>query len=298
MMARAGVGLRLWARALLALSLVQAATGGAADAPPPAAPPAAPPAHDAARTDPAPSPAIVAVEVIARFPHDTRAFTQGLIAEGDTLYESTGQYGESEVRRVELATGRVLARSAIPPDQFGEGLVRWQGQLISLTWQHGIAHRWDAATLTRVGEARYPGEGWGLTLLGDELILSDGTDSLRVLDPATFTERRRIAVTAGGQPVHMLNELEVVDGRIWANVWMTGWIIVIDPASGRVTHALDLRPLVREVMATAPGGDPVEAQNNVLNGIAFDPRARRLFVTGKRWPVVFELRVPDFRAAP
>jgi glutaminyl-peptide cyclotransferase len=235
----------------------------------------------------APAPQRLAGEVIGALPHDPTAFTQGLIVDGGVFYESTGRPGTSEVRRVDVATGRVLAARAIPPSQFGEGLTRWRGELISLTWQHGIAHRWDMRTLRPRGRFRYPGEGWGLTTLGNDLILSDGTPELRVLDPRTFRERRRITVTFQGAPLSQLNELEVVDGRIWANVWQTTAIAVIDPASGRVTHVLDLSALVRQVASDDPDA--------VLNGIAFDPASRRLFVTGKLWPTMFEIRVPDLR---
>ncbi len=232
------------------------------------------------------SPRFHAAEIIATYPHDPAAFTQGLIVDGNTMYESTGQRGESQVRRVDLTTGRVLAARDIPAAQFGEGLTRWRGELISLTWQHGIAHRWDARTLRPRGRFRYPGEGWGLTTLGEELILSDGSDTLRVLDPRTFRERRRISVTVGGRPLRQLNELEVVDGRIWANVWMTSSIAMIDPATGQVQHVLDCSALSQQVASIFDNDD-------VLNGIAFDPVSRRLFVTGKRWPTMFEIRVPE-----
>lgn len=230
-------------------------------------------------------PVFLTAEVVATFPHDPAAFTQGLIVEGDTLYESTGQPGESQVRRVDLTTGRVLGARDIPTDQFGEGLTRWRGELISLTWQHGIAHRWDARTLRSRGRFRYPGEGWGLTTLGNDLILSDGSATLRVLDPRNFRERRRINVTVGGRPLRQLNELEIVDGRIWANVWMTSSIVIIDPANGNVTHILDCSALAAQVSSAD--------YDAVLNGIAFDPRTRRLFVTGKRWPTLFEIRMPQ-----
>lgn len=233
------------------------------------------------------APRLVSAELIARFPHDPAAFTQGLIADGQTLFESIGQPGESQIRRVDLVSGRVLAARNIPADQFGEGLTRWRDELISLTWLHGIAHRWDARTLRPRGRSSYPGEGWGLTTLGDSLILSDGTDQLRVLDPRSFRERRRFSVTLNRRPLRQLNELEVVDGRIWANVWMTSTIVVIDPATGHVTHLIDLSAITREVAGAA-----VLDNNAVLNGIAFDPVTRRLFVTGKYWPTVFELRLP------
>jgi glutamine cyclotransferase len=239
----------------------------------------------------APLPAPIAprfwtAEVVATYPHDQGAFTQGLIVEGNTLYESTGQPGESQVRRVDLTSGQVLAARDIPADQFGEGLTRWRNELISLTWQHGIAHRWDRRTLRARGRFRYPGEGWGLTTLGDDLILSDGTATLRVLDPRTFRERRSIDVTVGGRPLRQLNELEIVDGRIWANVWMTSSIAIIDPGTGQVQHVLDCSALAQQAMS-------IFDNDNVLNGIAFDPVNRRLFVTGKRWPTLFEIRVPD-----
>ncbi|WP_231726043.1 MULTISPECIES: glutaminyl-peptide cyclotransferase [unclassified Sphingomonas] len=226
--------------------------------------------------------------IVARYPHDAGAFTQGLIWYDGALYESVGQPGVSEVRRVDLTTGRVRRRARIPAPQFGEGLARWQGELISLTWTSGIAHRWDARTLKSRGQFRYPGEGWGLTTLGDSLILSDGTSDLRVLDPTNFAERRRIPVRLGDTPVDRLNELEVIDGLIFANIWFSNLIIAIDPATGQVTRAIDLSPVVREV---APAD-----RDAVLNGIAWDGERRRLFVTGKYWPTLFEIRLDD--AAP
>jgi glutaminyl-peptide cyclotransferase len=247
------------------------------------------PQAPSAAAAPANQPQRITAEVVATFPHDPAAFTQGLIVDGGIFYESTGRPGTSQVRRVDVATGRVLAARSIPPDQFGEGLTRWRGELISLTWQHGIAHRWDVRTLRPRGRFRYRGEGWGLTTLGNDLILSDGTPDLRVLDPRTFRERRWITVTFQGRPLAQLNELEVVDGRIWANVWQTDAIAVIDPVSGVVTHVLDLGQIARQV--DSPDTDAV------LNGIAFDPTSRRLFVTGKLWPHVYELRVPDLGPA-
>lgn len=232
-------------------------------------------------------PALVPATILNRFPHDTGAFTEGLIADGDTLYESVGLEGRSEVRRVALATGAVTARARIPAEQFGEGLARWRGELVSLTWHDGIAHRWRAQNLRHRGQWRYAGEGWGLASDQSGFILSDGSATLRFLEPHGFREVRRITVTVAGRPMSQLNELEVVDGRILANVWMTPFILVIDPVDGHVTHVLDLRVLADE-MAQASGGDP-EA---VANGIAWDARSRRLFVTGKRWSTLFEIAVP------
>lgn len=235
-----------------------------------------------------PDPAATHVEVpvltpriVSRFPHDRRAFTEGLIWHDGALYESIGRKGESEVRRVRLTDGRVIARARIPAAQFGEGLAAWERELVSLTWHDGIAHRWDARTLKPLGVLRYTGEGWGLASSGRELIQSDGSASLIVRDPKTLAERRRIAVTLRGRPVRDLNELEVVDGAILANVWHTPYLLRIDPASGRITAIIDLSALVKEVAAT-----DVEA---VANGIAWDAGRRRLFVTGKLWPTVFEI---------
>jgi glutaminyl-peptide cyclotransferase len=274
--------------ALLAAPLATAMAGcvNAPDAVSSAA--SAAPASAAAVTVPAAAPttelSLTPVTVIARFPHDPRAFTQGLIVDGDTYYESTGREGRSGVRRVDLRTGAVQALSPISGAQFGEGLARWHDELISLTWRDGIAHRWSIADLSSRGDFRYTGEGWGLAATADALVLSDGTNTLRFLDPATFIERRRIAVTLAGRPINQLNELEVIDGRIWANIWMTSYIVVIDPATGVVSHVLDLRAVV----ADAAQADP----DAVLNGIAFDARTRRLFVTGKLWPTLYELQLP------
>ena len=225
--------------------------------------------------------------VVARHPHDPAAFTQGLIWRDGALYESTGGEGRSEVRRVRLSDGRVLARAAIPPDQFGEGLAANGREIVSLTWKHGIAHRWDAATLKSKGAFRYAGEGWGLAGDGRRLALSDGTPTLRFLDPRSFAERERVTVTFRGQPLRDLNELEWVDGALYANVWHQPYLVRIDAATGRVTALVDLSPLAREVAAADP-----EA---VANGIAWDARSKRLFVTGKLWPTLFEVRLEPRR---
>ena len=224
---------------------------------------------------------MLVAHVVARYPHDTAAFTEGLIWSDGALYESVGREGESEVRRVRLADGRVTARVTIPPAQFGEGLARWRDQLISLTWHDGIAHRWNARTLGAVGEAHYLGEGWGLASDGRSLLLSDGSATIKRFDPARFTQTGRIDVTAYGRPLDQINELEVVDGAILANVWHEPYLVRIDPATGRVTAVIDLGPLVAEVKATD--------REAVANGIAWDGARRRLFVTGKLWPTLFEV---------
>lgn len=219
--------------------------------------------------------------VVARYPHDTSAFTEGLVWSDGALFESVGREGMSDVRRVRLADGRVTARVTIPASQFGEGLARWRDQLISLTWHDGVAHRWNARTLKQVGTARYVGEGWGLAGDGDTLLLSDGTPIIKRLDAASFKQVGRIAVTLNGRPLDQVNELEVVEGVILANVWHQPYLVRIDPVTGAVTALIDLRPLVAEVKARDP-----EA---VANGIAYDAAHRRLFVTGKLWPTVFEI---------
>ena len=226
---------------------------------------------------------VYTLDIVARYPHDARAFTQGLLWHDGHLYESTGKEGRSEVRRVSLADGRVLARRAIPADQFGEGLALWRSHLISLTWHGGVAYRWDLASLRPRGTLRYTGEGWGLASGPDGLLLSDGTDTIRTLDPESFAERRRIRVTVAGRPLDQLNELEMVDGELFANVWRTDFIVAIDPASGAVTKIIDAGALSREV-----GARDTDA---VLNGIAWDAKARRLFVTGKLWPTLFEVKL-------
>jgi glutamine cyclotransferase len=228
---------------------------------------------------------ILTASIVARYPHDRTAFTEGLLWHDGALYESTGQEGASDVRRVRLADGRILAKATIPTAQFGEGMALWGGQLISLTWHDGIAHRWDVRTLKPKSESRYTGEGWGLTADATQLIQSDGSATLIFRDPKTFAERRRVPVTIDGRPLRDINELEYVGGAVLANVWHTGFLVRIDPATGRVTAVIDLRPIVAEVGATGV--------DSVLNGIAWDAKANRLFVTGKYWPTLFEIKIDE-----
>lgn len=225
-------------------------------------------------------PASYGYRVVAAYPHDRGAFTQGLFWLDGHLYETTGQVGRSTVRKVNLEDGRVLQSVPMPGDVFGEGSTPWGNQIISITWQDGIGFRWDRATFQQVGTFRYQGEGWGLTQNGREIIMSDGTDQLRFLDPNTMQELRRLRVTASGQPVESLNELEFVNGEILANVWQTARIARIDPATGTVTGWIDLSQLVTE------NGDNYDA---VLNGIAYDAERDRLFVTGKNWSRLYEI---------
>lgn len=238
------------------------------------------PAQNAAPAAAQPAPPVYNYRIVATYPHDPRAFTQGLVFLGGQLYESTGQHGRSTIRRVALADGRVLQSVALPAAQFGEGIVDWGDQIISITWQGGTGYRWDRATLRQLSQWSYEGEGWGLTRNGTDIIMSDGTPELRFLDPATLAERRRVTVTLQGVPVQNLNELEWINGEVFANIWQTGFIYRIDPASGRVTGIIDLRPLAAENRTDA---------DNVLNGIAYDPAGDRLFVTGKNWSRLYEI---------
>jgi glutamine cyclotransferase len=223
---------------------------------------------------------VVRPDVVARYPHDTTAFTQGLLLAGGALYESTGLYGESSLRRVDLATGRVLDSLRLGRAYFAEGLATLDGRLYQLTWQEGRVFVYDRATLAPLDTLALDGEGWGLATDGDRLVWSDGSDRLRWLDPATMAVTREVQVRDGGRPVAALNELEVIGGRVLANVWRTGRIAVIDPETGTVVQWLDLTPLV--VLQSGAGQD-------VLNGIAYDAAAGRLLVTGKLWSRVYAL---------
>jgi glutamine cyclotransferase len=217
------------------------------------------------------------------YPHDRDAYTQGLEFVDGYLFESTGLNGRSSIRKVQLETGRVLQRRAVPQQHFGEGITIWGSRLIELTWQSHVAFVYDRDSFEPRGSFQYPGEGWGLTHDESSLIMSDGTSDLRFLDPTTFKERRRVSVIDGGRPVPSLNELEAVNGQVFANVWMTDRIARIDPQTGRVLGWIDLAGLL------APR-DRVNG-DAVLNGIAYDPKGSRLFVTGKLWPTLFEIKI-------
>lgn len=220
-------------------------------------------------------------EIVNRFPHDASAFTQGLAIADGLLYEGTGHYGRSTLRKVELETGRVLQQVELDHRYFGEGIVLWQDRIIQLTWEEETAFVYDRATLRRVGQFSYRGQGWGITHDGSRLIMSDGSSELRLLDPGTFRETGRLSVRRDGRPVRDLNELEYIDGEIYANVWHEDYIVRIAPETGNVTAVLNLQGL----RPPETRGDP-EA---VLNGIAYDAANRRLFVTGKLWPALFEI---------
>jgi len=223
------------------------------------------------------------VEVVDRMEHDTTAFTQGLVHADGRLYESTGLYGESDLRLVQPETGEVLLDAAMDEQFFGEGLALHDGRLFQLTWREQQLFVWDRCTLDELDQLDYAGEGWGLVGDGEVLWRSDGTSVLHRHDPETFEVIGTAEVTDRSVPLARLNELELVDGLIMANVFTESWIAVIDPESGDVVAWVDASPVVTEVGATDPG--------DVLNGIAVDPASGRLWLTGKRWPTLFEVRI-------
>lgn len=221
-------------------------------------------------------------QVMNSYPHDPSSFTQGLLWHGGNLYESTGQYGQSKLRRLEFPSGKVLKEVSLAADLFGEGLALVDGRLIQLTWTSHRGFVYDLGTFQKTGEFSYNTEGWGLTYDGANLILSDGSSDLFFVDAQTFKLVRRLAVTLNGQPIPELNELEFIKGEIWANVWQTDLILRIDPASGQVTSFFNLKGILAPSDRT--GGE------DVLNGIAYDVERNRIFVTGKLWPRIFEIR--------
>ena len=235
--------------------------------------------------------------VTARYPHDRAAFTEGLQYLGSgTLLESTGIEGQSGVRRVDLKTGKVLARVATPiAGAFGEGVTALNGVAYHLTWEDGVAVTFDAATLKETGRYRYSGEGWGLTTDGKALIMSNGSPTLVWRDPKTFRIKRSVQVTDAGQPVKNLNELEYVQGSVYANVWLTDRVARIDPQTGKVTAWIDVSALTREVSAAAARAGHTLTFDDVPNGIAFVPERGTLLLTGKRWPTLFEVKLPGVK---
>lgn len=222
-------------------------------------------------------------EVINIYPHDPEAFTQGLIYLNGFLYESTGLYGESTLRKVDLQTGEVLERIELSPDVFAEGLTAWDQTLVQLTWREGTGFVYSLEDFSLFQRFTYPTEGWGLTQDGERLIMSDGTDYLYFLDPETFQVIGSVGVTWQGDPIERLNELEFIRGEVYANIWQTDDILRINPHSGEVMGWIDMRGIL-------PPGDRT-SNADVLNGIAYDPEGDRLFITGKLWPVLFEVKL-------
>ena len=222
-------------------------------------------------------------QVVAAYPHDPKAFTEGLEYHGGFLYESTGLNGESSLRKVNLATGAVLKSMPLSTVYFGEGITFFGDRLFQLTYKNGVAFVYNSQTWQPATSFRYAGEGWALTHDAKRLIMSDGSSSLRFLDPATFLELGRVVVREGSRPVSNVNELEWIEGEVWANVWQTDRIARIDPRTGQVNSWVDLAGLLKPADRTADA--------DVLNGIAYDGQRKRIFVTGKRWPKLYEIRV-------
>lgn len=222
--------------------------------------------------------------VVETYPHDPAAFTEGLLYQDGFLYESTGREGQSSVRKVVLNTGAVVQKHDIDKQYFGEGIVISKGKLIELTWKNEIGFIYDAATFNPIRDFHYAGEGWALTRDDSHLYMSDGTSDIRLLDPESLSESSRIHVTCDGKPIHNINELEWVKGEIYANIWLTSVIARIDPVTGDVVGLVDLSNLAE---LAAAGGRTID----VLNGIAYDPATDRLFVTGKLWPSVYQIRL-------
>jgi glutaminyl-peptide cyclotransferase len=223
-------------------------------------------------------------KVVHVYPHDPGAFTEGLFYLNGYLYESTGIEGQSSIRKVRLQTGEVVQAHELPAEYFGEGITYWDNRLVGLTWKSKIGFVYNLRTFAVESHFQYPGEGWALTRNDREIIMSDGTPDLRILDPKTLHEVRRIHVTAHGRPVYQLNELEWMQGYVLANIWQTNQIARIDPNTGEVVAWIDLTGIL-------PEQDRISGHPDVLNGIAYDSSKDRLFVTGKLWPKLFEIRI-------
>ena len=226
----------------------------------------------------------VVPRVVRRWPHDTTAYTQGLLFHAGRLLESTGMRGRSSVRELELETGAVLRRADLPKDEFGEGIALLGDRIYQVTWKSKRGFVYDARTFAPIDSFSYEGEGWGMTTDGARLYLSDGSSRIRVIDPDGFRVVRTIRATEAERPVHMLNELEWVNGELWANVYETAFVARIEPATGRVVGYVDLRRLM-----PADEAKRLDARGGVTNGIAYDSTAGRLLVTGKYWPYLFQL---------
>jgi glutamine cyclotransferase len=234
------------------------------------------------------SPVTYSYRVVKTYPHDPAAFTQGLVFLKGVLLEGTGLYGQSSLRRVELPTGHVTQQVSLPSPIFGEGIAVLGAKIYQLSWQNHKGFVYDLQTFALEREFAYEGEGWGLTTDGQSLILSDGTESIRFLDPTTFAVTRTIRVLNQGTPIKNLNELEFIKGEIFANIWQSNWIARIDPADGRLKGVINLSHLLKP--------EEIQPETDVLNGIAYDPDGDRLFVTGKRWPKLFEIQLTEPKA--
>ena len=224
--------------------------------------------------------------IVNTYPHTGATFTQGLLFHDGFLYESTGKYGASEVRKLVVESGELIKKTAISSQYFGEGMTRWNDTLIFLTWKAGTGFVLDLETFAETGTFGYPGEGWGLTNNDTHLIQSDGTNILRFLDPETFSITKTLPVKMNGKPLQKLNELEWIQGEIWANVWQSDIIVRIDADSGNVVGVIDFANLFPPHSRGNPSDD-------VLNGIAYDSETGRIFITGKKWPNIYEIAVSE-----
>ncbi len=229
------------------------------------------------------TPASYAYAIVNTYPHSERDYTQGLLIHDSILYEGTGTYGGSKLRSTDLRTGRVIAETALPRNMFGEGIALLGDKIYQLTWQEERVLVYDARSLKKTGEMRYAGEGWGLTSDGEKLYMSDGSDNIYVMDPASFSRTKTVRVRLGGSPVRFLNELEWIDGKIWANVYTSDQIVIIDPQSGDVSGVIDMRGLL--------GPSDITPDTDVLNGIAYDSLGGKILVTGKNWNKMFEIEL-------
>ena len=222
-------------------------------------------------------------KVVRDFPHDPSAFLQGLVYHNGFFYEGTGRHGESSLRKVRMETGEVLQRVDLPREYFGEGITIFNNKVVQITWQSQTGFVYNLSDFRVLRQFSYPGEGWGLTTHGNEIYMSDGTPEIRVLDGNTFQEKRRIKVHDGATPIKELNELEYVEGELFANIWHTDRIARISPQTGKVLGWIDLTGLLGPMYR--------RDEEAVLNGIAYDPQKKRLFVTGKLWPKIFEIQI-------
>lgn len=221
-------------------------------------------------------------KIVQTYPHNAQNFTQGLVYQDGLLYEGTGLYGQSILTKRQLKTNQIVKKSRLPRKYFGEGITLFGDRIIQLTWKSRKGFSYDRETFRLLDEFRYDTEGWGLTHDGTRLILSDGTETLRFLDPNTFTETGRLKVRSNGRPLRQINELEFIDGQIYANVLPTDYIAIIAPQTGRVTGWIDLRGLYTP---------PRSASTSILNGIAYIPESKHLLVTGKLWPKMYEIEL-------
>jgi glutamine cyclotransferase len=264
--------------ALLGLYACQMASNST---PPQQEPP--PPTPPPTSTQPESEPPVYRYRIVNTFPHDRNAFTQGLEFHNGYLYESTGLNGQSSLRKVELRTGRVLQIHRLAQEYFAEGITIFGNRNYQLTWQNGVCFVYSLNNFRQETQFRYYGEGWGLTNDGKHLIMSDGSETITFRDPETFTEVRKITVRAQGKPVKNLNELEYIDGEIWANIWYSDMIARIDPQTGIVKAWVDMEGVPM----------PDRGIEDVLNGIAYDRQNKRIFVTGKRWSKLFEIELVE-----